>query len=96
MRKVYQVIECSGEWEDYHEFVLYTTFDHAKAEYIRHRLQEKEALLMARPKWDCWYDPSWYRVDCHNVDQADYPEYTYLDALAKERGKLRSPIFKGR
>lgn len=91
MKKVYQVIECSGEWEDYHEWVVYTTFDRAKAEYIKNTLVNREELCTDDP----WYDPSWYRVDCHNVDQADYSEYAFLDAITKERGKLKSPIFKG-
>ena len=95
MRKVYQVIECSGEWEDYHEWVVYTTFDRAKAEYIKRVLSNREAALIDRDKWECYYDPSWFRVDCHNVDQADCSEYTFLETVVKERGKLRSPIFGG-
>lgn len=91
MKKVYQVIECSGEWEDYHEWVVYTTFDRAKAEYIKHRLQEREEQF----KDDPWYDPSYFKVEWHNVDKADYSDYAFLDSIVKERGKLKSPIFKG-
>ena len=34
MMKIYQVIQSSGDWEDRHEFVVYTTTDREKAEYI--------------------------------------------------------------
>lgn len=90
--KIYQVIECSGEWEDYHEWVVYTTFDRKKAEYIKHRLQEREELF----KDDPWYDPSYFKVDCHCVDKADYSEYAFIDTMLNQRGKLRSPVFFSR
>ena len=63
--KIYQVIQSQGEWEDWHEFVIYTTFDRAKAEYIRHKLQADEERLMARKYWEPYYDPASYRVEAH-------------------------------
>ncbi|WP_329756398.1 hypothetical protein [Allisonella histaminiformans] len=94
--KIYQVIQSQGEWEDYHEFVVYTTFDRAKAEYVKHRLQEEEARLMSRPRWECWYEPSSFSVDSHAVDKADYSEYAFIDTMLNQRGKLRSPVFFSR
>lgn len=94
--KIYQVIECSGEWEDYHEWVVYTTYDQKKAYRIKNFLDNKEAMLMARPRWDCWYEPSWYRVDDHSIDKADDSTYAFLEESVKECGKLKSSIFKGR
>lgn len=93
--RVYQVIECSGEWEDYHEWVVYTTFDRKKAEYIKRVLSNREWELMSRPCWEPYYDPSYYKIDSHGIDKADYSEYAFLDTLMDNRGKLRSPIFGG-
>ncbi len=92
--KIYQVIQCSGEWEDYHEWVVYTTADRAKAEYINRRLTAREGILMSRKYWEPYYDPSSYRVDMHEVDKADYSEFAFLDTMVNQRGKLKSPIFK--
>lgn len=94
--KIYQVIQGSGEWEDYHEWVVYTTTDRAKAEYIKHRLQADEEVLVARPKWECWFEPSSYRVDMHEVDKADSSEFAFIDIMVNQRGNLRSSIFKDR
>lgn len=93
--KIYQVIQGSGEWEDYHEWVVYTTTDRAKAEYIKHKLQADEEVLIARQKWECWFDPSWFRVDMHEVDTAEDSSFAFLDTMVNQRGKLRSPIFRG-
>lgn len=93
--KIYQVIQGSGEWEDYHEWVVYTTTDRAKAEYIKRVLSNREQRLLDRDKWECWYDPSSYRVDMHEVDKADDSEFAFLDAIINQRGKLKSPIFRG-
>ena len=92
--KIYQVIGCTGEWEDYHEWVVYTTVSRKKAEYIKRVLSNREALLIDRDKWECYYDPSFYRVDWHEVDKADDSTYAFLDTVMDERGKLKSPIFK--
>lgn len=91
MRKAYQVIECSGEWEDYHEWVVYSTFDRVKAYYIKNVLDNREVSFTDDP----WYEPSWYRVDCHSIDKPDDSTYAFLETAVKERGKLKSPIFKG-
>lgn len=93
--KIYQVIQGSGEWEDYHEWVVYTTTDRAKAEYIRRRLTAREEILIARTKWECWFEPSSYRVDMHEVDKADCSAFAFLDTVVNQRGKLRSTIFRG-
>lgn len=90
--RIYQVIECSGEWEDYHEWVVCSTFDRKKAHYIKSLLTNHEEML--KDDDDAWYYPSWYRVDSHEIDKADDSTYAFLDTLVKERGKLRSPIFE--
>lgn len=87
--RIYQVIECSGEWEDYHEWVVCSTFDRKKAHYIKSLLTNHEEML----KDDKWYYPSWYRVDSHEVDKTDDSTYDFLDTLIDKRGKLKSPIF---
>ena len=84
--RIYQVIECSGEWEDYHEWVVYSTFDRKKAHYIKSVLANHEETL----KDDAWYYPSWYRVDSHEVDKVE--DYS-LELVLRQRGKLKSPIF---
>lgn len=91
--KIYQVIQSQGEWEDYHEWVIYTTTDRAKAEYIKRRLVADEKVLIARPKWKCWFEPSNFRIDTHNVDKADDSEFAFLDTMVNQRGKLKSSIF---
>lgn len=40
--KIYQMIQSQGEWEDWHEFVIYTTFDREKAEYIKRAMTARE------------------------------------------------------
>ena len=94
--KIYQVIQGTGEWDDYHEYVVYPTTSRAKAEYVKHRLQADEEVLMSRPKWECWYEPSSFTVDTHEIDKADYSDYAFIDTMVKQRGKLKSPIFRGR
>lgn len=87
--KIYQVIECSGEWEDYHEWVVCSTFDRKKAHYIKSLLTNHEEMLK---EGDAWYSPSWYRVDSHEIDKVE--DYS-LELVLRQRGKLKSPIFKG-
>lgn len=92
--KIYQVIECVGEWEDYHEWVVYTTVSRKKAEYIKRVLANREQMLIDRDKWECWYDPSDFKIEWHEVDKADDSAYAFLDTVMDKRGKLKSPIFK--
>lgn len=91
--RIYQVIKCSGEWEDYHEWVVYSTFDRKRAHYIKSVLANHEEMLKSQKPWDAWYDPSWYRVDSHEVDKTE--DYA-LELVLRQRGKLKSPIFRSK
>ncbi len=93
--KIYQVVQGSGEWEDYHEWVVYTTTDRAKAEYIKRAMTAREERLMARKYWEPYYDPASYRVEAHDIDRTD-SEFAFLDTMLNQRGKLRSQVFFSR
>lgn len=55
MKKLYRVLDCSGEWEDYHEYCVCSTFDKAVAEKVKKYMEkeEEETIELAKRCEEC-------------------------------------------
>lgn len=73
--KIYQLHECGGEWEDYHDYIIGSYLKKERAEEERVKAETKEKELMERSHL-CYYCP-FLEEDFANLNNlmSEYSDY---------------------
>lgn len=73
--KIYQLHECSGEWEDYHDYIIgsYLRKERAEEEKAKRESKEKELIEQSGKCFNCPFAEE----DNENLNSllSEYPDY---------------------
>lgn len=81
--KIYQLHECSGEWEDYHDYIIgsYLRKERAEEEKAKREAKEKELIEQSGKCFNCPF----VEEDNESLNDllSEYPDYCTKAKLGK-------------